>query len=390
MPAYRSKKDGRWRYRFFRAGKRYSGSTPKGANTKVIAQQLERDHIERVIGQRWEGVMPSVAEFAPRFLEFQRARVKPLTYEHQEANFRVHIVPRIGKLKIDRVGSSDLAQLITAWSAEAAPRTINVRMRHLLRMFAVALEWGIVQRAPKVALLKIPKKAPRFLSEAEAPLLLEAAANAQHGAEWHSMIFTGLRTGLRIGELRGLQIPDLDLELRVIPRLGGGADTSYGSVRVQRTDPGRRNIRHTSPKGGRSRTVPLTPDARECLVAWLERERARLGDRFDPNGWVWPGTKPGRTRSVSNCRDAITRYANKAGLKKVGWHTLRHTFASWLVMRGAPLRAVQELLGHASIQMTEIYAHLSPGFVNHAMVSMLDAPLAPPAPPLELGPGAAQ
>ena len=57
----------------------------------------------------------------------------------------------------------------------------------------------------------------------------------------------------------------------------------------------------------------------------------------------------------------LWRACRKAGLRQIGWHVLRHTYASHLAMRGAPLKAIQELLGHATIEMTMRYAHLSPG-----------------------------
>ena len=64
-----------------------------------------------------------------------------------------------------------------------------------------------------------------------------------------------------------------------------------------------------------------------------------------------------------------------AGLREIGWHTMRHSFASHLVMRGAPIVAVQELMGHATIQMTMRYAHLAPHVAREA-VALLDAPSA--------------
>ena len=65
------------------------------------------------------------------------------------------------------------------------------------------------------------------------------------------------------------------------------------------------------------------------------------------------------------------RACKKAGLRKISWHVLRHTFASHLVMKGVPLNAVQELMGHATIEMTLLYSHLSPE-VGRGVVQLLD------------------
>jgi site-specific recombinase XerD len=72
-------------------------------------------------------------------------------------------------------------------------------------------------------------------------------------------------------------------------------------------------------------------------------------------------------------RPPLRRACKRAGLREIGWHVLRHTFASHLVMRGATLKAVQELLGHQDIKVTLRYAHLSPN-VKRETVSLLDAP----------------
>ena len=79
----------------------------------------------------------------------------------------------------------------------------------------------------------------------------------------------------------------------------------------------------------------------------------------------------------------MSRAARAANLERVSWHTLRHTCASWLVMRGVSLRIVQAVLGHASIRQTETYAHLAPGFAFHAAMTLLDVALDPWRPPVK-------
>jgi site-specific recombinase XerD len=82
-------------------------------------------------------------------------------------------------------------------------------------------------------------------------------------------------------------------------------------------------------------------------------------------------TDAGRMLTANECKHPLWRALKRASLRQIGWHVLRHTFASHLVMRGATLKAVQELLGHADIRMTMRYAHLSASARREA-VELLD------------------
>lgn len=368
MPAYEHK--GRWRYRFAFEGKRYSGSAPKGANTKKAALALERVKLDKLMARRFTGVMPTIKEFIPRFLDHQKAHTKPLTHDLHERICTLHIEPHVGKLRLDQVRRAELEGLKMTWlAAGTAPRTVNTRLGVAVRMLSYASDdLEILDSVPKAKLMKIAIDHPRFLGEDEAAALLEAAKERSRSdaLDWYVMMLVGLRTGLRIGELRGVQWGDIEWERALL--------------HVRRTDPGRPDLDPNAPKGNRPRTVPLTPDARAALLALCDGTK-----RSKPQHWVFPGASSWRgkerytTRSEGNCAEMMGRIAKRAGLdEEVTWHTLRHTYASWLVMRGVPLSAVQELLGHASIRQTERYAHLAPGFAQHAAVATLDIPLVQP------------
>lgn len=361
MPAYKDT-DGRWRFRFTYKGVRYSGSTPKGHNTAGVARQLERDMIETLQARAFTGVMPTVEAFSIQFLDYQRTNTKPLTAELHETVIRIHVNPHIGKMKLDEVTKATLSMLVQTWLAGgAADRTANTRMGVLQRMLSLALEWELLTAIPKIKPLKIAIDHPRFLNEDEARRLLDAAP-----PNWRTMMLVALRTGLRIGELRGLQWTDVDLK--------------GGVLHVRRTDPGRPDLEASAPKSGRPRTVPMTAETVTALRDWRARADTDRATKL-----VFPGVEEWRdqhdrtrARAEGSCAAAIGRAAERAKLddwEEITWHTLRHTYASWLVMRGIPLRAVQDLLGHANLKMTERYAHLAPGFTNRALVASLDVPL---------------
>lgn len=375
--------DRRWRYRFTFKGKRYSGSAPPIANRQKVAADLEREHLEKLRKNQYTGVMPTVKEFVTQFLEYQKARTKQLTAQLQRVHLEIHVVKRIGDKFLDDVGQRELDMLVTEWSKKAKPRTINSRLGTLMRMFAVAVEWKILPTLPKATFVKVAKDTPRFLTDIEAHQLLEAAH-----PRWRPMMLVALRTGLRIGELRGLQWGDVDF--------------ARSQLHVQRTDPGVAGMESNPPKGGRGRTVPLTPDALACLAALRELRQSKKA-RISADDWVWPGVdiwkdqrNRDRPRSEGGCVNAITAAYANSGIEerdgdRLGWHTLRHTYASWLVMRNVSLRVVQDLLGHASIRQTERYAHLAPNAQHHAAVARLDFALSPDASSQgvakELGPG---
>ena len=121
----------------------------------------------------------------------------------------------------------------------------------------------------------------------------------------------------------------------------------------------------TTPKNGKSREIPLGDD-----VSAAPKPHRHL------RGGVVFCKKDGAMLTKGETKHPLWRACKRAGLRRIGWHVLRHTFASHLVMRGAPLKAAQELMGHTTIKMTERYAHLSPD-VRKDAVRLLDRSVPP-------------
>jgi integrase len=144
------------------------------------------------------------------------------------------------------------------------------------------------------------------------------------------MILTFLNTGLRLGELVNLQWADIDFRRRLL--------------KVQRKA-------DWTPKAG-ERQIPLTPEMAKCLRDFRPPKAQKTDYVF---------SRRDNERFSGSLRKVFARIARYAGLEDVTKiHTLRHTFASHLVMSGVDLPTVQRLLGHSDIQTTMVYSHLAP------------------------------
>ncbi len=164
--------------------------------------------------------------------------------------------------------------------------------------------------------------------------------------QWRAMCIIAVRAGLRLGELRALRWDDVDL--------------LTGKLTVHRAA---WKMIVGTPKSGHAREIALTNEANQAL------------SQMDPSRSPFVFcAEDGTMLTKESCKWPLWRASKNAGLDRlIGWHVLRHTFASHLVMRGAPLKAVQELLGHADIKVTMRYAHLTPSSRGEA-IGLLDLP----------------
>jgi integrase len=219
-------------------------------------------------------------------------------------------------------------------------KTVKNYLTVLNTCLKTAYEWLDLDGVPPK--IKWPKCNPMrtdFLSPDECNLLVRHS-----GGTVREMVLMVLRTGMRQGELKGLQWSSIDWENRMVV------------VRHSRDD---RMKMLVTPKSNRERYIPLDVDVYEFL---FRRKRE--------TGYVFLDTDQ-EPFDYHRMDRRITRACYGAGLRKVGWHTLRHTFASHLAMKGVPMTAIQQLMGHSNITTTMRYAHLAPSTLR-AAINMLN------------------
>jgi integrase len=309
------------------------------------AERLEHELREELLGadgavKPGPASVPTLKEFAQRFVEtYARNNNKPSEIENKESILRVHLVPALGHLALNAIKPPDVEIYKSRKLNEGlARKSVNNHLTVLRRSLAIAVEWGLIESVPVIRWLELPPPEFDFLTIVEARRLIEAA-----DAEWRCMIIVAVRTGLRLGELLALRWVDVDLD--------------GGRLVVRRA--AARGVIGT-PKNGKAREVPLSEQAADAL----RNQQPRRGE------FVFC-TPAGSMLTRGATKWPLKRALARSGLRTIGWHVLRHSFASQLVMRGAPLKSVQELLGHSTIEMTMRYSHLSPDARRDA-VRLLD------------------
>ena len=294
--------------------------------------------------------VPTLAEFAPRFLEgYARAnQQKPSGIAAKETILRVHLIPRLGHRTLDAVSSEAVQRLKSALRTKA-PKTVNNVLAVLSRLLHVAVDWDVIDEMPcAITQLQVSKPEMAFHDFPAYERLVEAAKAID--ANTYLIVLLGGEAGLRCGEMMALEWSDVDL----------GQGQGQGQLRIRRSE---WKGQVTSTKGGRLRYVSMTKRVAEAF----RLHRHLRGPRVLCEG-------AGRSLSQKMVQDRVRWAARRAKLDEQGVHVLRHTFCSHLAMRGAPARAIQELAGHQDLSTTQRYMHLSPAAKDSA-IRLLDQPI---------------
>lgn len=269
------------------------------------------------------------------------------SWKREESLFRIWIAPLLGEMVFSEIGVKDLEKLKAVMAKKGASlRSIEYALAVVRQMFNVMISYDLHKGDNPVSRVKKPKednRRTRFLTKDEAEKLLESAK--ERNVVLHRMMLLSLYTGLRAGEILKLTWEDVDFANKML------------------------SIRDT--KSGKNRHVYMT----KLLFSELKLQQDVRGDSDER--LVFIGRFGGPMNEVSRL---FKELVDDLGLnediedsrQRVVFHTLRHTFASWLVQRGTPLYTVAALMGHSTIAMTERYAHLAPDGLRQAVAVLED------------------
>ncbi len=228
----------------------------------------------------------------------------------------------------------DVRAFLASGYGRLSPATLSRKLSALRTFFKFLLREGRVDRNPAIHVerMKQVRKQPDFLSVDDMFRLLDIPSPDSPLAVRDKAILELIYgSGIRVGELESLDLSHVDMKSQLVRVLG---------------------------KGRKERIVPIGKTAGEALEAYLALRHTRFGESPDLEA-LFLNYKGGRLTSRSVER-ITKRYCLLAGLvRDVGPHALRHSFATHLLAGGADLRAIQELLGHASLSTTQRYTHVA-------------------------------
>jgi integrase len=313
---------------------------------------------------------PTVSEYAPRWLHDVERERKPSTAGSYGQYVRLYVLPKFGRVPLDALTRDDVKRFVSELRARGlAKNTIRLAATTLRALLSAAIEDQLIDRNPargigRFVKSEMVKRAACSLTPEEAEHLLAAAKIALSFREY-ALILTALRAGLREGELAGLQWRNV--------HLGESENDASRHILVQQTYDRRWSRRMLTPKNSKPRRVDMSRQLRRVLFELRQAHCNCFPKRSEiSEDLVFP-SQAGTPMEMNNfCQRVFTPLLLKAGLRKIRFHDLRHTFGSLLIQTGASLAYVRDQMGHSSIQVTvDIYGHLVPS-ANISFIDQLD------------------
>jgi site-specific recombinase XerD len=309
---------------------------------KAVIEFIRRIACEEIkkagTGVQEQQILPTktLSEFAKEFAANVSSRLAPNTISTY-ADSMNDFIRCLGDVQLKDVGVMDIERYLSIRSKQVSDFTVQKHFRSLASMFETAKKWGFLARNPFRILKKPPVKyiqAPHFSQEEFRKLLRIIPRGSMR-----DIVICGVFSGMRRNELINLHWDQVDLNKKL--------------VHVE-------NSEDFKTKTGRSRAIPMHPNVERILLA---RKKIAIGKLVFHNN--------GMKLTPSRLSQGFKQYVRLAGLgEKLHFHSLRHTFGTWLVEQGVPIYEIQKLMGHSTIVVTEMYSHLDTEMLHHSIGKM--------------------
>ena len=291
--------------------------------------------VEKQIAEGRLGIISEISfsDFSVEWVEKHAKLKKPSTYADYQGVISKHLIPYFRNTAIQDITTTHAQGYVTYKLKDTHPRTINKTLMVLGLMFRHAQQWGYVYENPvrNVERPREPHNEMDYLTPAEVRRLLSELQGVDY-----ALISSAILTGMRRGELAGLKWGDVDL--------------GSGVIYVRRSYTKKHGF--SSPKTKRGSRAVLIPTS---LVEIL----TKLNNNVNTDGLVFG--KDGEPLPENFPRDVLQPALKRAGLRRIRFHDLRHTYAAMMISNGENIKFVAQQLGHTSTRTTwDIYAHLLP------------------------------
>ena len=316
---------------------------------KEVLFKLEEKKRQLMIGIDVSSKL-TLGDYLSEYLELEKNAIAYKTWSGYETQIRVNLIPRLGKYKLNKLTPMIVT---TAWNKMITDGKGVSTVKHCQAILSTALNKaigrGLINQNPCnfATTPKAQRKEIIIIDEEDIAKILDYTAEHEH--QYLPVIFTAFQTGLRRGELCGLQWKDVDLlglNIQVV-RSWGKLESGFG---------------YKAPKNGKTRSVDLTVGANMFLRELKEQQSD-----------ITPDTHVFRYADGTNMKpDTLTRVfkriAKAVGMPNIHFHNTRHSHAGVLLKMGLHPKVVQERLGHSSIQVTmDIYSHIAPNMQRDAI-----------------------
>ncbi|MDI6864623.1 tyrosine-type recombinase/integrase [Thermodesulfovibrio yellowstonii] len=338
------KRGNTWWIDLYHNGKRYRISTK--THDKRKAEEIHAKVLLKLGSPQTEIVpepekLTQLAESSITYQEFYEKHYLTWCYGRQEfyesKKYYLNIIPDWFKnLELNRIGTKEVELLQSYFiQKKKTTATCNRYIAIFQASMTKACDWNMIseqrlKNIRKVKLIKGENKRLRYLTKEEIDKLL---SNCDR--QLYPIVFTALHTGMRKSEILNLKWSQVDLK--------------NGIILLDKT------------KNFERREIPMS-DSLKALFKQLHSQRRLNTDYVFVN--------PDTDKRYTDLKRSFATACRRAGIKDFHFHDLRHTFASQLVMSGADLKTVQELLGHKSLTMTLRYSHLSQAHKREALKAL--------------------